>query len=312
LNLYGVWPQGGDEIVALAAHNNNLIIFGSKQVLVYSGAQDPSSMTLSDAISNAGIVGRDCVQNTPDDLAYLSSGGLRSLKRTIQEKSAPITTLSRNVNDDIIGYINAETTGATIKSVYAPDKSFLLFTFTESAITYCFDTRSPLQDGSYRVTTWTGVVPSCYCYSITNQLYFGQTGYIALLGGYLDNSDSYRMTYYTSWVDFGDPLRTSILKKISVTVFGSVNQVFTCKWGFDYIGQSRSEQTSVSPTYSIAEYGISEYGIAEYNLSTLVDVVNINIGGAGKVIQAGIEADISGTQISIQRLDLYTKDGAYK
>ena len=312
LNLYGVWPQGGDEIVALAAHNNYLIIFGSKQLLIYSGAQDPATMTLSDAISNAGIVGRDCAQNTPDDLAYLSPGGLRSLKRTIQEKSAPITTLSKNVNDDITGYASNETTGATIKSVYSPKDSFLLFTFVESEITYCFDTRSPLQDGSYRSTTWSGITPTCYCYSITNRLYFGHPSYIALLSGYLDNGTSYRMSYYTSWVDFGEPIRTSILKKLAVTIFGSLSQVFTYKWGFDYLGKTRSEQTSLGVTYNIAEYNIGEYGIAEYNQGTIVDIVTTNVGGAGKVIQAGIEAEISGSQISVQRFDIYTKDGAYK
>lgn len=312
LNLYGVWPQGGDEIVALAAHNNYLIIFGSKQCLIYSGAQDPATMTLSDAVSNAGIVGRDCVQNTPDDLAYLSHGGLRSLKRTIQEKSAPITTLSKNVNNDILVYIENETTGATIKSVYSPKDSFILLTFVESAITYCFDTRSPLQDGSYRSTTWTGITPTCYCYSIANSLYFGQPGYIALSTGYADNNTSYRMSYYTSWVDFGDPIRTTILKKFAVTVFGATAQVLTHKWGFDYLSQSRTAQISLGASAVTAEYGVAEYGIAEYTNGTMVEVLTTNVGGAGKVIQAGIEAEISGSQISVQRFDIYTKDGAYK
>lgn len=312
LNLYGVWPQGGDEIVALAAHNNFLIIFGSKQILIYSGAATPSTMVLSDAISNAGIVGRDCVQATPDDLAYLSRGGLRSIKRTIQEKSAPIVTLSKNINDDIIRYIGNETTGATIKSIYVPSTSYLLFTFVESDITYCFDTRSPLQDGSYRATTWTGITPSCYCYSLTNKLYFGQPGYIALLGGYQDNGASYRMSYYTSWVDFGDPIKTSILKKIAVTLFGAASQIFTYKWGFDYVSQIRSEQVTLTSVATISYYDVSEYNIGEYDTGASVNVVTANAGGSGKVIQAGIEADVSGVQISVQRFDIYTKDGAYK
>lgn len=312
LNLYGVWPQGGDEIVALAAHNNALIIFGSKQVLVYTGADDPSTMRLSDAISNSGCVGRDTVQNTPDDLVYLSSGGLRSLKRTIQEKSAPLTTISRTVNDDILSYINNETTGATIKTIYSPIDSYYLVTFIESMITYCFDTRSPMQDGSYRPTTWTSIVPKCYCYSLSRALYFGQAGYIALSYGYSDNGSNYRMSYYTSWVDFGDPIRTSILKKLSVTVLGAIDQVLICKWGFDYVTQTRSEQLTIGILAPLAEYNIAEYGIQEYSTGIIIDNIKINTGGTGKVIQSGIEADILTTQISIQRLDMYTKDGAYK
>ena len=140
----------------------------------------------------------------------------------------------------------------------------------------------------------------------------GQAGYIGTYSGYLDNESSYRMTYYTSWVDFGDPIRTSILKKISATIFGAVNQVFTYKWGFDYVGQSRSEQTGLGGALNVAEYAIGEYGIAEYNFGAIVDTVSSNVGGAGKVIQSGIEADINGAQISLQRFDMYTKNGAYK
>ena len=312
LDLYGVWPQGGDEIVALAAHNNSLIIFGSKQILIYTGADDPSTMRLSDAISNSGCVGRDTVQNTPDDLVYLSSGGLRSLRRTIQEKSAPLMTISRTVNDDILTYINNESSGATIKTIYSPIDSYYLVTFTESMITYCFDTRSPMQDGSYRATTWTSVVPKSYCYSSSGALYFGQAGYIALSDGYTDNGASYRISYYTTWVDFGDPIRTSILKKLNITVLGSPNQVFTIKWGFDYESQTRSEQFNVSSSAVIAEYNIAEYAIAEYSSGTVIDSVYVNAGGSGKVIQSGVESSVSGSRISIQRFDMYTKDGAYK
>lgn len=312
LNVYGVWPQGGDEIVALAAHNNRLIIFGSKQVLIYSGASTPSSMVLEDAISNSGCVGRDTVQNTPDDVIFLSSGGLRTIKRTVQEKSAPLTVASRTVNDDIQAYILNEVTGASIKSVYSPLDSFYLLTFVNSLITFCFDTRVPMPDGSYRVTTWDTVVPKCYCYSLGRELYFGQPGYIANYGGYLDNGSTYRMSYYTTWADFGDPIRTSILKKISATVVGAVNQVVTYKWGFDYVAQSSSEQVTVGTGSTPAEYGTCEYGIAEFTQGLITDTIWVNSGGSGKVVQVGIEIDINGAAVSVQRLDVYTKDGAYK
>ena len=312
LNLYGVWPQGGDEIVALAAHNNTLVIFGTKQLLVYTGADNPSTMKLNDAVSNAGCVGRDTVQNTPDDLIYLSAGGVRSLRRTIQEKSAPLTTVSRTVNDDIQQYITNEVIGSTIKSVYSPADSFYLLTFINSQITYCFDTRSPMQDGSLRVTTWTAVAPKCYCYSVDRVLYFGQSGYVVKYDGYMDNGNTYRMSYYTSWVDFGDPIRTSILKKINTTIFGAVNQTVTYKWGFDYIGQSRSEQATVGDSLIPAEYNAAEYGIAEYTNRLIIDEVVTNAGGTGKVVQVGIECEVNGYQLSIQRVDVYTKDGAYK
>jgi hypothetical protein len=120
------------------------------------------------------------------------------------------------------------------------------------------------------------------------------------------------MAYYTTWADFGDPIRTSILKKISSTVFGTSDQIVTYKWGFDYTPQSLSEQVSVDSDGTLAEYGIAEYGIGEYGTGLTTDTISVNSGGSGKVIQVGLEIDIDGAAVSIQRLDVYTKDGAYK
>lgn len=61
-----------------------------------------------------------------------------------------------------------------------------------------------------------------------------------------------------------------------------------------------------------AEYGVGEYGIAEYTTGLIIDTISVNSGGSGKVVQVGIEIDINSAAVSIQRLDVYTKDGAYK
>jgi len=310
LNLHGVWPQGGDTVIALGQHNGNLIIFGTKQVLIYSGPTDPSSMALSDSISSTGCAGRDTVRNTAEDLIFLSPTGVRSLSRTIQEKSASIDNISRNVNDDILVYLINEASVDTIKSVYSPVDSFYLLTFANSQVTYCFDMRSALPDGSARVTTWS-LVPSAYCYSLTKNLYMGVPSGLAVYGGYLDNSVTYRMTYFSSWLDFGDPVRTSILKKIIMTIFGVAGQDIVYKWGFDY-NTNVDSQTEVLGSETLpAEYNIAQYGITEYTGGTLVQSVAMNTTGAGKVIQVGIECQLDNFPISVQRVDIYTKDGRY-
>ncbi len=311
LNLYGVWPQGADQIVALAAHNNQLIIFGRRQILIYSGADNPTEMRLQDAISNAGCVGRDTVVNTPSDIFFLSDVGFGSIMRTIQEKSAPLGLISRNVNDDILQYTQLETSGDTIKAAYSPIDSFVLLTFTTSRVTYCFDTRSRLPDGSSKATTWVGFNPKCYCYCEEQSLKIGLARYIGEYGGYTDNGAAYRMAYYTSWVDFGDPVRTSILKKIIMTLFGALNQSIVYKWGFDYQSTSQAQPT-VTSTVSPSEYNVAEYGIAEYSGNLAVQTLSVNATGAGKVIQIGFETQVNGFPISIQRVDIYTKNGAYK
>lgn len=312
LNLHGVWPQGGDEIVGIAAHNNQLFIFGARQILIYSGANDPSTMTLYDSISNCGCVGRDTIQNTPSDIVFLSAGGVRSIARTIQEKSAPISTVSRTVNDDLITYLLNEVTGKTIKSVFSPIDSFYLLTFTNSSITYCFDMRTPMQDGSYRPTTWSGIRPRCYLRTIEHVLLMGQLGTIGEYSGYSDNGTQYRMSWYGSWLDFGDPIRTSVLKKINMTLVGTLNQQVVYKWGFDYTSATRSETATITDTSNVAEYNTAEYGVAEYNRNIVIKSLGLNAGGTGKVVQIGMECQIVGFPISIQRVDVYTKDGAYK
>jgi len=312
LNLYGVWPQGGDEVVGLSTHNNQLIIFGKKQILIYTGAKDPSTMTLSDVIVGAGCIGRDTIANTPDDVIFLSDGGLRTLARTIQEKSAPLSVASRTVNDDVLGYISIETSGKTIKSVYSPADSFYLLTFVNNRFTFCFDMRMPFQDGSYRVTTWSGISPKCYYYSGNRTLYLGQPGYVGKYFGYADNTSNYRMSYYTPWLDFGDPIRTSIMKKINMTMLGAVNQPIVYKWGFDYVPATNMQTVNIAGVSSIAQYGVSEYGIAEYNANLVINSISSSMSGTGKVVQLGLECQVTGSPISMQKVDVYTKDGAYK
>lgn len=312
LNLYGVWPQGGDEIVGLAAHNNQLIIFGKKQTLIYMGAKDPSTMTLYDALGNSGCAGRDTIQNTPQDLIYLSYSGVQSLSRTIQEKSAPLISMSRTVNDDVKAYLLNEASSNNIKSAYSAVDSIYLLTFKTSTITFCFDMRTPMQDGSHRATTWMSIAPICYCYSTDNTLYLGKPGYLAKYDGYTDNGASYRMTYYSPWIDFGDPIRTSIMKKICMSIIGITTQGVTFKWGFDYIGMSHSQISSIGNSTPSGEYNIGEYNITEYSRNLTVRNLTMSASGSGKVVQVGVECQITGYPVSIQRVDVFTKDGAYK
>jgi len=308
MNIAEIWPLGGDEIVALAAHNNFLLIFGKKQILIYSGADDPSKMVLSDSIVGIGCVARDSVQNTGEDIIFLANDGVRSLMRTIQEKSAPLRTVSKNVNQDIIDLISAES--GNIKSGYSSGNTFYVITFPASAVTYCFDTRAPLQDGSSRVTTWSQINPKCYCDSKTGVFYMGQNGYIGKHNGYLDDTLPYRFSYFTTWIDFEAPIQTSILKKAILTLIGISNQTIVFKWAYDYI-QTYFSQTTVLPGISDpSEYGTAEYGLDEYSGGDVrVRTIPVNGSSAGKVLQFGLEAEVSGEQISIQRIDLYTKAG---
>lgn len=307
LDVTSVWPRGGDNIVGLAAHNGFLFIFGRSTILVYQGATNPSTMTLADTVLGVGCVARDSIQNTDTDVIFLSDSGVRSVLRTVQEKSAPMRDLSRNVNRDIMVALGGETL-ANIKSCYSPLEGFYLVTFPLIDTTYCFDTKKPLPDGSARATTWDGITPSAFCRMRDETILVGQAGYVGEYTGYTDNGSSYRLQYFTNHTDLGAPSVTSILKKLSVVVVGGSDQYVTMKWAYDFTGNFRSQNVHVEASntgyYNEAEYGLGEFSNG-VSLSTLVAYPT----GSGKVVQTGYEADINGSGLSIQKIEILAKNG---
>jgi hypothetical protein len=203
IDVSKVWPDGSDEIMALAVHNGILAIFGKRQIILYSGAEDPATMQLADTIVGVGCIARDSVQVTGTDLIFLSDAGVRSLKRTIQEKSAPMTDISKNVRTELTQYVTQES--ENIISVYSPEEAFYLLHLPSIGITYCFDMRQPLQDGSHRVTQWDSIQPQALCRTRAGDLLLGKSSGIAKYTGHLDNTSSYQMSYFTNYIDFGAP-----------------------------------------------------------------------------------------------------------
>jgi len=261
LDTTSVWPKGGDNIIALGAHNGFLYIFGKSNILIYSGATTPSTMVLADVITGIGCFARDSVAYTGTDIIFLSATGVRSVLRTVQEKSAPLRDLSKNVRNDLISSIFGEVS-STIKSIYSQKDAFYLLTLPVLKVVYCFDMRQQLQDGSARVTTWDSIEPYSLAVKIDGTVYIGKGGYLATYSGYLDNASTYRFQYYTNHTDLGAPSVTSVLKRLKTVVIGGTNQYVTMKWGYDFTNNYYSYNTLI-PTQ-----GICEYGTAEYNLTT--------------------------------------------
>jgi hypothetical protein len=244
-----------------------------------------------------------------EDVWFLSDTGLRSLQRTIQEKSAPFGQISKNVHDDIQELINVENL-ANVKSCFSPTNSFYLLTFPASSRIYCFDTRSRLQDGSAKTTYWEDISPKAFYETKSRVTYFGLAGYIGEHSSYLDDTEVYRMRYYTTWIDFGNPIQTSILKKIILTLIGGTNQSIVFKWAYDFEGVFNSETVTITSIYDAAEYGVDEYNSgAEYSANTTITSLSASGSGSGKVLQFGFEAQVSSVPISIQKIEIYTKDG---
>lgn len=307
LNISAVWPSGADEVQGLSAHNGFLIIFGKRQILIYSGATTPSTITLADTVTGIGCIARDSIQSTGKDILFLSNSGVRSFARTVIEKSVPLGDLSRNVRSDLINIITGETLDS-IKSVYSETEAFYLLTLPFVKEVYCFDTRTQLQDGSFRVTSWDSIEPTALLSKRDGNLLIGKNGYVGKYGTYQDHNQTYRMLYYTNHADLGNQNVTSILKRLKVIVIGGTNQFVTIKWGFDFSANYLSSNVAI-PTQGIFEYGVAEYGISKYSDGVALQTLAVSASGSGKIVQTGYESNINGAPLSIQRIEIQSKDG---
>jgi len=307
LDVSRVWPNGADEVMGLAAHNDFLFIFGKRQILVYSNASTPASLVLSDTVGSIGCVARDTIQSIGSDVVFLSDSGVRSLMRTIQEKSAPLRDISKNVRFDLNQSLLGETL-ANLKSVYSEKEAFYLLVLPATFQVYCFDTKQNLSDGSFRVTKWDSIAPTSLRSLRNGDLYIGKNGYIGKYGGYLDDTSTYRFAYYTNNADLGNANQISILKSISAIVIGGSNQFLTINWGFDYSGAYQAQNIYI-PSQASYEYGTAEYNIAEYTSGIPIKTLRANASGAGKIVQTGYETTINGIQLSLQKIEIQAKDG---
>ena len=274
LDLTNVFPNGYDEIVALSAHNGFLIIFCRNSIIIYEGAETPldTAFKLHDVIEGIGCIERDSVQNIGTDVLFLSNEGVRSLGRTIQEKSSPIGNISKNVRTDLMNAVKNHR--GNIKSVYSPQEAFYLLSFPEDNILYCFDLRSLLPDGSAKVTTWVTITPDSFAVLSDDSLYFGLSATggdsgIYQYAGYFDvdnfqgSAYSYCVFRYESTaMDFGISSNLKFLKKFEATIVGNAGEQSGLIWYWDYDTNTTKnvaylpEETEVNA----AEYAVSEYG----------------------------------------------------
>jgi hypothetical protein len=306
LNISEVVPNN-DPIVALASHNGFLIIFCEKHIVIYENPVDPSSLTLKDVITGIGCIARDSVASIGTDLLFLSSTGVQSLQRVVQEKSLPFRDISKNVRDELLANVNSELL-KYIKATYFATDAFYLLALPSTGFTYCFDTRGALENGASRTTIWKQIAPTAFCVTQDRQLYIGKAGYIGKYDGYEDNTAKYRMSYFTNYFDFGSATTNKILKRINVTAIGGSAQPIAVKWGYDYTRNYFSRGITLQRV-EVWEYGTAEYNIATYTNGIALDIANIPASGSGTVLQLGFESDIDGTPLSIQKIDFFLKQG---
>ena len=301
LDLTKVWRS--DETVALAEFNGSLVIFGKRQTVIYSGAAAPADALSMTDIIDVGCIARDSVQQTADDLIFLSDQGVMSLGRLIQEKSQPLRDISKNVRSDLMADVPSDTTA--VKSVYSPENAFYLLSLPAVSKVYVFDLRGALEDGAYRATKWTAIALTAFERLSDGTLYMGKkTLGIVQYGSFQDAGNSYRMKYFSNEQDFGAPANEKFLKKMRITVIGGALSTAVLKWGYDY-EESYAQETFTFGSSTIAQFGIAEYNTtAEYSAGITVNRPSVNASGSGTTISFGVEAVINNSNFSIQKIDI--------
>jgi len=301
IDVSKAWPDGYDEVRALAAHNNTLIIFGKHSILVYGGASSPASMALVDTVAGVGCICRNSVQHIGTDVLFMSPSGLRSLGRTIQEKSLPLSDLSLNVKTEIISLISSRTLPTA--SVYSPENSFYIIVFPDQLTAYCFDLKGKLENGAYRVTRWTSIPHKSFEVKTDGTVYIGTVDGIGTYSGYVDNTTAYRFRYYSPGLTFGDPAKTKLLKKLRPTLVGATGATVFMKWSYDLATDFKTYEFTVGnqvPAY----YGVDEFAIGEFTGGELTTRNSVQATGNGSIITIGLEADINGSALSLQEINV--------
>jgi len=321
INVLESWPNGRDEIIGLAAHNNRLIVFGRQNILVYnSGYGDPadpaSGFTLEDTISNVGCVSRDAIVNIGSDVIFVDDSGVRSLGRTIQERSSPMGNLTNKVRGDITRLIAQTIDNASIKIVYDASQSFVIALFTEQELAYCLDMKSYLTGGLAKITRWTD------CYYRDMAFVEGATVPVLLFTGKNDlgiikyngysgaTGDDYIFKYYSNQLNFGEPTKTKFIKQIDYTIISSLltGDAFA-KWGYNTVSTFKSKHLTLLANPA-SYWGEAEYNVGLYGESDLfIKRYRVNTSGSGESVKIGLEVTINGNGVSLQEIDVQTLIG---
>lgn len=308
LNLTNAWPDGADEIINVALAFNRVIIFGRRNILLYTlgSDNDPGTMSLTDTIENIGCLARDSVVTTDDGVYFLSDKGIFRIDRLGQVTSLmTVPEISKLCGADIRTYSDADT-AENIKGGFYPTEGWYLLTFPASNVTVCVHTRKTLPDpfSVPLVTFWnnTGMPFRGFAYNKDGSFFCGGTNGVYKYSTYVPDgtSQAYTMTYTTQWLNFGDDSRKKHLKGVTLVLKAKSGQTGTLSWFEDY---DADNSRSVSFTCDSTEFA-EDPGVGNVRIAPL--------GGSCSVVKYSLAFTISSQAVTINQLRPYANPGALK
>ena len=316
------WPTGRDRIVGIQSHNNMLVVFGRNSILLYGNPQgDPAAIGgifLQDTISSLGLISRDAITATGNDLLFVDDTGVRSLGRSIQEQSVAVGDLTANVRGDVSYFILSASDLSEITLTYWPQEGVTILNFPDNKKAFVLDMKRPSSTGGSRITTWTEHEWSRSLHvedGINDTVLLGATDGSGLkeYRGNVDNvNDTYRFSYQSNPLTLGDSVRQKFPKRMDMTI---VTRDAPCKayarWGastleytkkLDVDSQVPALWGQVFFTSDATGTGGGVYGQS----ADTIKRYRVNTKGSGAVVTIGLDADIEGGVFSLQEVNVQT------
>lgn len=341
VDLKSVW--GTDEIVAIHPFYGQLVIFGKHNIAIYTGPAEPSTMVLGEVIRGVGCASRDSIQAVGDDLLFLSDTGIKSLRRTSELDKVPMVEYSINVKDTLIRHISQS---KVAKGCYVENEGVYLLSFVELNITYVFDIKHQTPNKVPRVTQWIfdgDREPSSMVFTESKDLLVGQLiGSIATYEEYYDKDfvsggtytdHSYTTSFLTPWLNLGNSVIASLLKKLKAVIDGGSGTTATIRWFKDFnpgVSSINEHSFELNPTTSgttflwggsSSLYGNKDTSVnshthaATHTLSSTYAPIfglqeyNINLTQSAKFLQIEMNAETEGFSATLQSMAILYKQG---
>lgn len=319
IDMRNVWTQGMDVVTAIWAFNGALVVFGRNHIVFWTDGKgselgiDPTQMYVVDTVAGTGCLSWQTIQPVGEtDLIFLSPNGVQSVQRLLTERSAPISTLSKYVRDELLYQLQSETI-ANIRSTYNPLTGFYALSFPLTGQTWVFDQRRRWKDedgDELSVVTRWDIAPTAMYTLRNNATYLAVTA--GRIGQYLgdnDEGDAFRFIYQSPWLDLGEDFanRLKILKRLGAILFVRNETAVIFKWNVDFDDGFEFLTRTVSGD-AAAEWGSGEWGAAEWSGGLALRILKVPARGRGQYYRIGVEADVNG-EFALQQAELFTKIG---
>lgn len=334
-NIATVWTRGIDTVQGLAAAGSKLIVFGTKQIVIYYDITapaiglNPTNMAVYDTIEGTGLAARDTIQSTGEgDLTFLSYTGVQSLQRLLSSgKDNPVAALDTHVHDYFNSFFSSENPLA-VRSTYSPVNRFYMILLPASQRAFYYDTRMKLQGsptlgelpGALRVTEWPNLTWSSIVNQRSGSVLLGENGQIGLYSGYTDaGTYSYQLNYSSPNLALSATSGTNvtgsesyenrqkILKRMKAVIYYGGNTVVNFLWGTDFSGLVNSYQVTLGGVLS--EFGIAQFNINEFGGGAGITLSGFPLTNSGRWVQFGLNCTVNGYVVALQQLDAFCKIG---